>query len=107
MDTKSDEHFLAIEATIEANKHEDDRNQVENGEKLTKITGLVPAQDVPYCKDENLDHKIRIYCNLIGPLAALRHSSFLCKKVLRCFGKFRQNSDVRIIQYDWLIVLTC
>ena len=21
-----------------------------------------------YCKDENLDHKVGIYCNLIGPL---------------------------------------
>ena len=39
-----------------------------------------------YCKDENLDHKIGIYCNLIGPLAALRHCAFSCKKVLRYFG---------------------
>ena len=55
--------------------------------------------------DENLDHKIGIYCNLIGPLAALRHCAFLCQKVLRYFGKVRHKSNVRIIQYDWLIVL--
>ena len=23
---------------------------------------------VVYCKDENLDHKVDIYCNLVGPL---------------------------------------
>ena len=35
MDTKSDEQFLAIEATIEVNNQEVDRNQVKNDEKLT------------------------------------------------------------------------
>ena len=58
-----------------------------------------------YCMDENLDHKIGIYCNLIGPLAALRDCAFSCKKVLRYFGKVPHQSIVRIIQYDWLIVL--
>ena len=58
-----------------------------------------------YCKDEIPDHKIGIYCNLISPLAELRHSAFSCKKVLRYFGKVRHQSNVRIIQYDWLIVL--
>ena len=58
-----------------------------------------------YCKDENLDHKIGIYCNLIGPLAALRHCAFSCKNVLRYVGKVRHQSIVHIIQYDWLIVL--
>ena len=38
MDTKSDEQFLAIEATIEANKQEADRNQVKNDEELKNIT---------------------------------------------------------------------
>ena len=38
MDTKSDEQFLAIEATIESNKQESDRNQMKNDEKLIKIT---------------------------------------------------------------------
>ena len=33
--------------------------------------GLGPAQDVPYCMDENSDHKVGIYCNLIGPLDQL------------------------------------
>ena len=40
-----------------------------------------------HCKDENLDHNIGIYCNLIGPLAVLRHCAFSCKKILRYFGK--------------------
>ena len=30
MDTKSDEHFLVIKATIETNKQEADKNQVKN-----------------------------------------------------------------------------
>ena len=33
-----------------------------------------------YCKDENLDHKIGIYCNLIGPLATLHHCAFFVQK---------------------------
>ena len=41
MDTKSDEQFLAIEATIEANTQEADRNQVKNDEKLTKFTEYI------------------------------------------------------------------
>ena len=51
------------------------------------------------------DHKVGIYCNVIGPLAELRHSAFSCKKVLRYFGKVRHQSNVRIIKYDWLTVL--
>ena len=38
MDTKSDEQFLAIEATIESNNQEADNNQVKNDEKLTVLT---------------------------------------------------------------------
>ena len=29
-----------------------------------------------YCKYEVPDHKVGIYCNVIGPLAELRHSAF-------------------------------
>ena len=39
-----------------------------------------------YCNAEIPDHKVGIYCNLIGPLAELSHSAFSCKKVLRYFG---------------------
>ena len=35
MDTKSDEQFLVIEATIEANKQESDKNHKKIDEKLT------------------------------------------------------------------------
>ena len=67
---------------------------------------LFPTQSVgAYCKYEIPDHKVGIYCNVIGPLAALRHCAFLCKKVLRYFGKVWHQSNVRIIHYDWLIVL--
>ena len=38
MDTKYDEKFLSIEATIETNKQESDKNQVNNDEKLTLLT---------------------------------------------------------------------
>ena len=38
MDTKSDEQFITIKATIEANRQEADRNQVKTDAKLTKIT---------------------------------------------------------------------
>ena len=38
MDTKSGEQFLAIEATIGANKQEADNNQLNNDEKLTLLT---------------------------------------------------------------------
>ena len=41
MDTNSDEHLLAIEATIESNKQEADSNQVKNDDKLTKITEYI------------------------------------------------------------------
>ena len=58
-----------------------------------------------YCMYEVPDHKVGIYCNVIGPLAELHHSAFSCKKVLRYFGKVRHQSNVRIIKYDWLIVL--
>ena len=58
-----------------------------------------------YSMYEIPDHKVGIYCNVIGPLAALRHCTCLCKKVLRYFGKVRHQSNVRIIHYDWLILL--
>ena len=38
MDTKSDEQFLVIEATIEANKKESDKNHKETAEKITLLT---------------------------------------------------------------------
>ena len=38
MDTKSDEQFLTIEATIESNNQEADKNQVKNDEKITILT---------------------------------------------------------------------
>ena len=38
MDTNSDEKFLFIKATIEANKKEADKNHKETNEKLTLIT---------------------------------------------------------------------
>ena len=37
MDTKSDEHFLIIESTIEVNKKEADKNHRKTDEKLTLI----------------------------------------------------------------------
>ena len=37
-----------------------------------------------------------------GPIV---RSAFSCKTVLRYFGKVRHKSNVRVIQYDWLIVL--
>ena len=55
--------------------------------------------------DEIFDHKVGIYCNPIGPLDQFVRTAFSCKNVLRYFGKFRQKPNVRIIQYDWLIVL--
>ena len=36
MDTKSDEHFLIIQATIEANKQEADEKQMKTAEKKMK-----------------------------------------------------------------------
>ena len=38
MDTKSDEQFLVIEATIEANKQESDKNHKNTDEKITLLT---------------------------------------------------------------------
>ena len=38
MDTKSDEQFLVIEATIEANKQESDKNHKETAGKITLLT---------------------------------------------------------------------
>ena len=38
MDTKSDEQFLVIEATIEANKKESDKNHKKTDEKLKLLT---------------------------------------------------------------------
>ena len=45
-----------------------------------------------YCKYEIPDHKGGIYCNVIVPLAELRHSAFSCKKVLRYFCQNRRTS---------------
>ena len=38
MYTESDEYFLVVEATIEANKQEADKNQLKTDEKLTILT---------------------------------------------------------------------
>ena len=38
MDTKSDEQFLVIKATIETNKQEADKNHKKTDEKLTLLT---------------------------------------------------------------------
>ena len=38
MDTKSDEQFLVIESTIEANKQESDNNHKKTDEKLALLT---------------------------------------------------------------------
>ena len=38
MDTKSDDQFLAIEATIEANKQESDKNHNETTENIKQLT---------------------------------------------------------------------
>ena len=38
MDTKSDDQFLAIEATIEANKQEADKNHNETTENIKQLT---------------------------------------------------------------------
>ena len=38
MDTKSDEQFLVIKATIETNKQEADQNHQNNDDKLTLLT---------------------------------------------------------------------
>ena len=38
MDTKSGEQFLVIEATVEANKKEYDKNHKETDEKITLLT---------------------------------------------------------------------
>ena len=38
MDTNSDEQFLVIEATIEANKKESDKNHNEAAEKIILLT---------------------------------------------------------------------
>ena len=43
MDTKSDEQFLVIEATIESNKQEADKNQMKTDEKLTLLTENIPV----------------------------------------------------------------
>ena len=45
-----------------------------------------------YCMYEIPDHKVGIYCNVIGPLAALRHCEFSCKKVPRYFCQNRRTS---------------
>ena len=41
---------------------------------LTCMTALY------YCKYEVPDHKVGIYCNVIGPLAALRRMHFRAKR---------------------------
>ena len=38
MNTNSDDQFLAIEATIESNKHEADKNHKETTENIKQIT---------------------------------------------------------------------
>ena len=43
-------------------------------------TGMRRYWFILYCKYEVLDHKVGIYCNVIGPLAALRHMHFRAKR---------------------------
>ena len=42
---------------------------------------------------------------MIGLLARFVRAVFSCQNVLRYCGKVRRNSNVCIIQYDWLIVI--
>ena len=41
-----------------------------------------------YCMDEVPDHKVGIYCNVIGPLAKLRHMHFRAKRFEDILVKF-------------------
>ena len=52
MDTKSDDQFLAIEATIEANKQEADKNHKETTENI-KQTTETPNQVLKEMKNKN------------------------------------------------------
>ena len=53
MDTKSDDQFLAIEANIEANKQESDKNHKETTEKITLLTETLNQILDEMKKDEN------------------------------------------------------
>ena len=47
----------------------------------TKIQKLCKKREnLQYCLYEVTDHKVGIYCNVIGPLAALRHMHFRAKR---------------------------
>ena len=52
VDTKSDDHFLAIEATIEANKQEADKNQKETTDNIKQLTETL-NQVLAGLKDKN------------------------------------------------------
>ena len=58
----------------------------------SSIRQQILLQYMYYCPYEIPDHKVGIYCNLIGPLAALRHYAFSCKNDLRYFCQNRRTS---------------
>ena len=61
MDTKSDDQFLAIEDTIEANKQEADKNHNETTENIKQLTetlnqvlaGLIDKPQPESCAEHN------------------------------------------------------
>ena len=53
MDTNSNERFLVIEATIESNKQESDKNHKETAEKITLLTETLNQILEEMKKDKN------------------------------------------------------
>ena len=52
MDTKSDEQFLVIKATIESNKKDADKNQMKTDDKLALLTENLQFL-TPFMMDQN------------------------------------------------------
>ena len=61
MDTKSDDQFLVIEATIEANKQESGKNHNETAEKIKENNETLKQILVEMKKDKNNISKYSIY----------------------------------------------
>ena len=59
MNTKSDDQFIVIEATIEVNNQEVDRNQVKNDEKLTTTDDTRRSSDLTV--SQTIDHSTNIF----------------------------------------------
>ena len=92
MDTKSDEQFLVIEATIEAKKQEADKNHKETNEKLTLLTDSLQvltalmtdktnfSKSSPYQKDTSTppDSTTVIPTNNRDPPLEGGHSTKIC-----------------------------